>query len=406
MGGSDDQGGMSSEELGNELSQLLNKYNYSLSHGHPVLGNHVPRQLVGRTVGSGASNSSTAHHTSALQLNDHSGSDLSGSSASSSSSAAGGVDHSHHASLSDHINHATTAAAKHIVGQFPTDIDQVVTSGIGSLFRSFGGSLAGLTGSGTTAGQQQQNQDSATGGKAGLAAAGAAGTAAAAGGVKGSAAASAIVPAAGKTVALSGGKMFLLNTIYFLKSGFLIFGALCSKLFGMGLIGFMAFQSMSAPRSELPPLRPQPIDLTRSVLFYGNNADKGTTKGQTPMLENGANGSSEEGLNGNGNGNTMKNHSNLGVIAEESDEDEESSGDEGQSSDKKKKSTKSNNNDDGEYSESTSTTDSLKEPEPQQPTSTFGRFGGARRDLTWKWTPQLSSTVSQPSLEDSKEATA
>merc|ERR1712085_19357 len=53
-----------------------------------------------------------------------------------------------------------------------------------------------------------------------------------------------------------------------LKTGFLIFGALCSKLFGMGLIGFMAFQSLTAPRSDLPPLRPPPIDLSRSVAFY------------------------------------------------------------------------------------------------------------------------------------------
>ncbi|CAD7924111.1 unnamed protein product [Amoebophrya sp. A120] len=36
------------------------------------------------------------------------------------------------------------------------------------------------------------------------------------------------------------------------KTGFLLFGGLCSKMFGMGLIGFLAFQSMTAPKSELP----------------------------------------------------------------------------------------------------------------------------------------------------------
>ncbi|CAD7972427.1 unnamed protein product [Amoebophrya sp. A25] len=57
----------------------------------------------------------------------------------------------------------------------------------------------------------------------------------------------------------------LKDLFYVAKTGFLLFGGLCSKMFGMGLIGFLAFQSMTAPKSELP--RPYTAYYPQPVLY-------------------------------------------------------------------------------------------------------------------------------------------
>lgn len=167
--------GVSPEQLAKEFGQVLSRHQAALHEPHPVLGHDGH------------------HHTSHFM-------DIAN---------AGSVDAEIHK-------------------PFPTDIDQVVTAGIGSLFRGAFGGLSSLT-------------------APPAAAAGAAG---------------------GKALVLSGPAKFVMTGVYFAKTGFLLLGAMCSKLFGMGLIGFMAFQSLSAPSTELPPLRADHIDLTRSIAFY------------------------------------------------------------------------------------------------------------------------------------------
>mmetsp|Transcript_23237 Transcript_23237/g.58723 ORF Transcript_23237/g.58723 Transcript_23237/m.58723 type:complete len:261 (-) Transcript_23237:437-1219(-) len=64
-----------------------------------------------------------------------------------------------------------------------------------------------------------------------------------------------LISGAAQSGALTGGTIDPWNIhdlFHVAKTGFLLFGGLCSKMFGMGLIGFLAFQSMTAPKSELP----------------------------------------------------------------------------------------------------------------------------------------------------------
>ena len=51
---------------------------------------------------------------------------------------------------------------------------------------------------------------------------------------------------------VQGGFIDLHGMFHMAKTGFLIFGGLCSKMFGMCMVGYMAFQSYMAPKQGAP----------------------------------------------------------------------------------------------------------------------------------------------------------